>query len=162
MIFCSNLLCGLDHIFFCMDLHTRQHFCLRNIRSQHGCNRKQTLFQCINCFITDQFCSTGSYHNRIYYDVLCFIFFQLICNLIDQCIRRYHTNLHCIRINIGKYIIHLIFQKFWRYFHNTCDSGCILCSQSCDRTHSVYAIADHCLNICLNSGASTGITSSDC
>ena len=61
-----------------------------------------------------------------------------------------------------EYYTKLLAEKCRAYFKNTLYAGRVLGGQCRDRTHGVYAIGGHRLNICLDAGASTGITSSDC
>ena len=153
---------GFDHILGSFYFHSGQNLCLRNIRCQDCGHWKKLTFKGFNGFIIDQLGSACGDHNRVYYNVLCFILAKLFRNGFNQCAGRYHSNLHCIWINICKNIIQLICQKFWRCLHNTCYTGSILCGKCGNCTHSIYSIADHCLDISLDTGASAGVTSSDC
>ena len=162
VIFFPNGSSGLDHIVGCLYFHSGKNFSFRNIWSEDRCHGKKLAFQSINCLVVDQLGSAGGYHNWIHNDVFGIILMKLLRNRFNQCAGRYHSNLHCIRINICKNIIQLVGQKFWRCFHNTCYTGSILCGKCGNRTHGIYSIADHCLDISLDTGASAGITSSDC
>ena len=162
VIFVSDGSSGLDHIVGCLYFHSGKNLSLRNIRCEDCRHRKKLAFQSINCLVVDQLGSAGGYHNWIHNDVFGIILMKLLRNRFNQCAGRYHSNFHCVRINICENIIQLFCQKFWRCLHDSCHTGSILCGKCGDRTHSIYSIADHCLDISLDTGASAGVTSSDC
>ena len=80
----------------------------------------------------------------------------------DQTGGRDHPGLHCIRKDIRENTIQLLCQEGRCHLHDPCYAGCILGSQGRDRAHGIDAIGGHGLDICLDAGASAGITSGDC
>ena len=64
--------------------------------------------------------------------------------------------------DIRKNHIELILQEIRRRLHDTLYAGRILGSQCRNRAHRIHVICEHCLDICLDAGASTGVTSCDC
>ena len=159
---CVNPLRRFHHIRGAANRHPGQYLTLRNVRCDHRREREQLRLQCIDCIVTDQLRPAGGDHHRVHHDVSGLVECESLGDHLDEAARGNHPCFHCIRIDIRKNHIELILQEIRRRLHDTLYAGRILGSQCRNRAHRIHVICEHCLDICLDAGASTGVTSCDC
>ena len=80
----------------------------------------------------------------------------------DQCRGGYHTDFDGVREDVRKDGGKLCGQKLRCYIENTGNSGGVLGGECGNCRHGVNSVCDHGFDVCLNAGASAGITSRDC
>ena len=157
VIFFRDLTGCFDHSFCSCDLHSGQYLRLRNVRSQKIGQRKEFIFQNIDCCLADQSCTAGCHHNRVNYDVFCLISAKFPGDHLDQVTFRNHSDLYCVRKNIVKNRIQFLTEKFSCCILDRCNTGCILCCQCCDSTHCIDTVCHHGFDISLDTCSSAGI-----
>ena len=160
-VFLADGLRGLLHIGGIFDGHAGEYLCLGDVRGQHLRHRQQPCGQCIHGIVPQQLGAGGCHHNGVHHNVLGAVLLQLVGDRADQLCRGYHTNLDGIGVDVGKDRVKLLGQKMWGRLKNVGHAGRVLGSQGRDGAHGKNAVSGHRLDICLDTGASAGITSSN-
>ena len=100
--------------------------------------------------------------DRVHNDVFGLVEAKPFGDDFDQCRGGYHTDFDGVREDVRKDGVKLCGQKLRCYIENTGNAGGVLGGECGNCRHGVNSVCDHGFDVCLNAGASAGITSRDC
>ena len=153
--------CGLLHVLRAANLHAGEDLRLGDVGRDQLRDGQQLRLQGVDGLVLNQLGAGGGDHHRIDHDVTGLVVRKLLCDHPDQRRRGHHADLDRIGEDVCEHGVQLVGQKLRCDLKDACDAGCILGSEGRDGGHGVNAMRRHGLHVCLNSGASAGIASSD-